>query len=224
MHTRLTRWRKLGPALTVVVVLALVVGVVAVVAALDGAQRAAARPTVASVWQTLAAKPLHLARLAPGQVCAPSLVQRSVSPDYTFTAGNGPVYVIAASANGVFTYIPPDLFSAGQGTTSTPALGGTKVRWQIAPGYTGPVLIRGRQLDGPDQLYFNGGLDQPAGNALGTEPVLSQLRLMGGGATAPSWPTWVTLTRLAHPGCYAYQVDGASFSYTITFQAVSEAG
>lgn len=235
MGTRLMWLRKLGTALVIVVVLAIVVALAAVIAAARsvqqgrGAQQGARPPVVASVWQTLEAKPLRLSQLAPGQVCAATQARQSVSPDYVVAVGNGPVYVVGGADTGVFTYTPANLFNASLGinapATSVPAkLGGAKTRWQIAPGYTGPVLIRGRQLDGPNQLYFNGGLDQPNGNALGTEPVLSQLRLMGGGAVAPSWPTWVTLTRLASPGCYAYQVDGLSFSYSITFRAVSEVG
>jgi len=199
------------------------VGVVAIVGALWGAH-VAARPTTPSVWQTLAAKPLRLARLAPGQACAPTPVRANVSPDYGAVVGSGPVYVVDSAATGVVTYIPPNLFNTGLGASGQASLGGAKVRWQIAPGYQGAVLIRGRQLDGSNQLTFNGGLDQTNGNALGTEPVLSELRLMGGQTNSASWTTWVTLTRLSHPGCYAYQVDGSSFSYTITFQAVSEVG
>jgi hypothetical protein len=224
MNTRLARWRRLGPILTVALVATLIVSGVAIAIALNSARQASARPRLASVWQTLAAKPLHFTHMAPGATCVATAAQQSLSPDYGAALGAGPVYVVDSGANGVVTFIPPALFNTASTTGGQTALGGVKVRWQIAPSYQGAVLIRGAQLDGSNQIGFNGGLDQTHGNALGTEPILSQLRLMGGGATAPSWPTWVTLTRLAHPGCYAYQVDGASFSYTITFQAVSEAG
>ncbi len=223
MRTRQTRWRRLAPALTVAFVIAVVGGVVAV-ALLNGVGLASARPAPASIWQTLAAKPLRLSRLARGQSCAATPVRQSLSPDYTVSVGAGPVYVVGGAPSGVVTYIPPSLFNSGLNESGQAALGGVKVRWQIAPSYHGAVLIRGSQLDGPNRLAFNGGMDQPEGNALDTRPVLSQLRLMGAAANAPGWSTWVTLTRLSHPGCYAYQVDGVSFSYTITFQAVSELG
>lgn len=53
------------------------------------------------------------------------------------------------------------------------------------------------------------------------EPRLTELRIDGQAVTPPSWPTWITFTRLATAGCYAYQVDGTSFEETITFQAVA---
>ncbi|MBA2462339.1 MAG: hypothetical protein H0V45_11335 [Actinobacteria bacterium] len=47
---------------------------------------------------------------------------------------------------------------------------------------------------------------------------MRELQLEGGGDN-PS------LTRLRAPGCYAYQVDGRTFSYVIVFEArVEEAG
>jgi hypothetical protein len=73
--------------------------------------------------------------------------------------------------------------------------------WIIAAGYTGPALVRGRQLDGPYQLRFERGV------------VPSHERRLRGGGDHPS------TTRLRAPGCYAYQVDGLRFSYRIVFEA-----
>jgi hypothetical protein len=72
-------------------------------------------------------------------------------------------------------------------------------------------LIRGRQIDGPNELRFGPG-DNPS-----TELQLdeSNMAVIGEG----DWPNWPSYTRLRTPGCYAYQVDGTSFSTVITFQA-----
>jgi hypothetical protein len=73
-------------------------------------------------------------------------------------------------------------------------------------GYRGPVLIRGRRLDGPARLRFDGG----------RTPRL-ELRI-------PATPSYFTrrrpaFTRLSAPGCYAYQVDGTRFSRLVVFDA-----
>jgi hypothetical protein len=89
--------------------------------------------------------------------------------------------------------------------------GGNAVLWAAVKTYRGPVLIRGRQLDGPNLVRFGDG----------TEPV-SELRLMRATAqTTPPWSgrVWDTYTRLSTPGCYGYQVDGTSFSRVIVFSA-----
>ncbi len=216
MRIRLTWLRSVRTIPIIIIVAVLVIAMVAVSSVLILNQRAAVE---SSVWQTLAARPVHLAHLAAGEPCTVTPTPSRGSPDYAVAVGSGPVYVVGGAASGALTYTPAGLFDSQPGS-----LGGAEARWQIAPSYTGPVVISGRQLNGPNQISFNGGMDQPTGNSLQLEPPLSELRLMGGGAAAPTWPTWVTLVRLSHPGCYAYQVDGLTFSYTITFQAVSELG
>ena len=172
----------------------------------------------ASVWATLASKPLQLPVVAPGATCPVTAAQQHISPDYATTIGAGPVYIAAAQGSAqALAFVD----AASQGDASS-GWGGAKVYWQIAPAYTGPVLIRGKQLDGTHAVRFNGGLGQGHSNPEGTEPILDELHLTGGGATAPSWPTWITFTRLQAPGCYAYQVDGLSFSEVIVFQAVAQ--
>jgi hypothetical protein len=91
--------------------------------------------------------------------------------------------------------------------------GGQKVLWVIAPSYAGPVLIRAQQLDGPHALLFDDGVD---GSSVTLQP---SLRLMGGPGYGTPWPNWPTNTRVEASGCYAYQVDGLTFTYTIVFQA-----
>ncbi len=92
----------------------------------------------------------------------------------------------------------------------------TRVTWRAAPGYRGPILIRGRRLGAG-----------PAGGAAvgfgeGHRPY-DELQLMSSGRGAPlsaaaGARAWLTLTRVRTPGCYAYQVDGTSFSNVIVFR------
>jgi len=91
-------------------------------------------------------------------------------------------------------------------------LAGSKVLWVIAPRYSGPVLIRGRQVDGSKPLWFQLG---------GNQPALPEMQLPPG--TIPGWRAWPSATLLTKAGCYAWQVDGTSFSTVIVFRAVIQA-
>jgi hypothetical protein len=88
--------------------------------------------------------------------------------------------------------------------------GGQKVLWAAAPRYAGPVLIRGRELDGPQAVGFGG-----------DRVPFDEMQLLAAGATSAGepagWREWPSYTRLRGGGCYAYQVDGANFSTVIVF-------
>ena len=71
--------------------------------------------------------------------------------------------------------------------------------------YHGPVLIRGAQLDGSKVVRFDRGSPLPAG----------ELRIKPGKGTRDR----ASFTRLRAAGCYAYQIDGTTFSRLIVFQA-----
>jgi hypothetical protein len=87
-----------------------------------------------------------------------------------------------------------------------------QVTWIAAGTYTGPVLIRGGQIGG-------GAL----GFGTGARPY-DELQLLGAGRGAPRVAAhgraWITYTRIPSAGCYAYQVDGTSFSEVVVFRAV----
>lgn len=78
------------------------------------------------------------------------------------------------------------------------------------------MLIRGGRLDSPDALRFNNGrvpsdemripIGARGGGPPGLKPVGQRFR--------------PALTRLRAPGCYAYQIDGTTFSRLIVFRAV----
>ncbi len=83
---------------------------------------------------------------------------------------------------------------------------GAQVTWH-ASGYSGPILIRGRQLGGSGAVGFGEG-----------HVPYDELQLLGTAMGAPPGQ-WPSFTRVQGPGCYAYQVDGTSFSAMIVFRA-----
>jgi hypothetical protein len=89
--------------------------------------------------------------------------------------------------------------------------GSFKAMWAIDPRYVGPVLVRGRQLDGDDVLKFEKG--EPGFSDYTREHPTTELH-ESGGYVHPS------VTRVQSLGCYAYQVDGIGFSYSIVFRAI----
>jgi hypothetical protein len=88
-----------------------------------------------------------------------------------------------------------------------------KAMWAIDPRYLGPVLVRGRQLDGDDTLRFEKG--EPGFSDQTRAHPAPELR-ESGGYIHPA------VTRVRTLGCYAYQVDGIGFSYSIVFHAIAE--
>jgi hypothetical protein len=153
-------------------------------------------------WADLRQRPLKLPAVAPGGAC-PTATGRAVSPDFGPAAGNGPVYAVGLGSGGVYDY------------SSTIEEGGwyyLKVLWVGSPSFKGPVLVRGRQVDGPAEMRFERGADPPKELRLHTDQA---------GTSASRWTNWPTYTRLRAPGCYAYQVDAPGFSEVIVFKAVN---
>jgi hypothetical protein len=155
-------------------------------------------------------RPLHLPRVLPGGRCPASRLHdlgSFVAPGL----GTGPVYPVLGS---VLAFVFPP--TGGSALFSGSAWGGTKVLWIAASSYRGPVLIRGRELDGPHEVRF-GDARIPA----------VEMRLSVPGAYSvgepAGWREWPSYTRLQAGGCYAYQVDGTRFSIVIVFRALSAA-
>ena len=156
-------------------------------------------------------RPLRLPHLSPGMTCPVSRAQplgAFVGPGL----GPGPVYPIIGDS-GVLRFNYPASQSS-QSPFAGSKWGGQKVLWVAAPSYRGPVLMRGRQLDGPHAIGFGAA----------AVPV-ADMQLLAPGASSPGeppgWREWPSYTRLRAGGCYAYQVDGASFSTVIVFRAVA---
>jgi hypothetical protein len=159
-------------------------------------------------WTGLLRRPLKVPTLAPGSPCPATaaggtLGQRGNRDAPEVPAfGPGPAYPTLASA------------SAGAELVYSPAggldgWGGTKMLWTV-PRYYGPIVVRGRQLDGPNELRFDRG-------PTWTNRLHHELRLVG-----PYRELNPAATYLLSSGCYAYQVDGRGFSYLIVFNARAE--
>jgi hypothetical protein len=85
----------------------------------------------------------------------------------------------------------------------------TKVIWIRVGDFAGRVLVRGRQLDGPNVVRFSGIHVANPG---------SEMRLLFRPQTAEG--VGVRYTRLRAAGCYGYQADGESFSEIVVFRAL----
>jgi hypothetical protein len=161
------------------------------------------------VWTKLH-RPFHFPRLDAGASCpvsAATTVDLGVEGVLSLP-GRGPAYPnFGGGATTLeFTWPPTrnqvDFYGTGWS--------GNKVLWWVAGTYHGPVLIRGRQIDGNERVRFERGLPPPL-----------ELRIPAGKGYGP-WkgardrPSY---TRVRAEGCYAYQVDGTTFSRTIVFEA-----
>jgi hypothetical protein len=164
---------------------------------------------VSDDWTSLR-RPLHLPRLPAGAVCPVSHVDPRVregrSKDGSgIFIGRGPVYPGLGDNSGL-------LWATRYGFSGSPWFG-EKVFWYVLPSYRGPVLIRGRRLDGPEWVRFNGGrLPAPE---LRIEPG----RTVTWEGQSPGSRGVPSTVRVREAGCYAFQIDGTNFSRVVVFVA-----
>src|SRR6266540_5656886 len=153
-------------------------------------------------WNPLR-RPLHLPKLAAGATCPVSPVDPRVREGRTSDGGGifigrGPVYPGLGDNSGL-------LWATRYGFSGSPWFG-EKVFWYVLPSYRGPVLIRGRRLDGSQMMGFNG-RKRPA-RELPIKPNQS-VSWQGQPRGSRGVPSDV---RVLKPGCYGLQIDGTSFS------------
>lgn len=172
----------------------------------------AATDIAPAAWNILRARPLRLPALPPGAAC-PAAQGQSVHASFGAAIGDGPVYIVGMGTDGVLHAVRP-----AAGSRGAAAWGYQFSLFIIDPRYQGPVLARGGQIDGGQRLLFNGGLDQLNGFSPKTITLLSQLRLESGPGFGAPWPNFPADLRMVTPGCYAIQVDGATFSEVIIFR------
>ncbi len=153
-------------------------------------------------------RPLKLPTLSTGAAC-PKTPSKAVNPDSgLFAAGGGPVY---PAGLGVFS---GTLTRAGAVDT----MQGTRLDWFVDPGYTGPVLVRGRQVDGARDAQFAPA--NPASPSVGRANAELQLTGNGDVASPSGWRRWNMYLETTAPGCYAFQIDGTSFSNVVVIAVV----
>ena len=150
---------------------------------------------------TLSVGALHLPSVPAGAAC-PTTPRRSHtgSGEASTVLGEGPVYPVADYfKDGTILELRPDDREPDGNYRK-------KVRW-IGVDYTGPILIRAARIDGPGaaSVDFSYRGEQRDGGQYDdlSEPVtdIPATTLIGG------------------PGCYAYQIDGTTFSTTVVFRA-----
>jgi hypothetical protein len=153
-------------------------------------------------------RPLHLPPLVRGR--CPVQRARVVEPNVSAALGPGPVYAVIADPAGPWNTLT---FGPARGSIlAGSGYAGQKVLWLGAPSYHGPVLIRGGQLGGHHPVKF----------FAGTPVLFPELQFPpqpDGNPGAGGWRQWPSGTAVRAPGCYAWQVDGTTFSYSVVFRA-----
>ena len=155
----------------------------------------------ANTWDRLR-RPLHL----PHRVSAGQCVVSSGRPARTYSSafgsasalGPGPAYPVVDVVEGRVRERPT-------GVTGTRGFV-FKALWIISPNYRGPVLVRGDRVDAPGEMKFR--FNHPTATA--------EMRIPAAPRNYASWRSAPSNTVVSGHGCFAYQIDGTSFSAVVT--------
>jgi hypothetical protein len=156
-------------------------------------------------------RPLHLPALGPGARCPASSGRRFVNGQFGGIAlGSGPVRPLISAPGGDPKHGVLALSRQSPGSHWW----AIKTLWFSRPGYRGPVFIRGRRIGGPGKVVF------------GEEPSLIDPQLPPGPTIngTHGWREWPGGTFVRSFGCYAWQIDGTTFSTVVVFKAVRGRG
>jgi hypothetical protein len=178
-------------------------------------------PSADVVFAALSERPDRLPTLRPGAQCPLSgaIELQGIPTEAALGPGTavkkldeGPIYLAFPAIPRNLDLFPP----SSQGWRAATILVVSK------PSYGGPVLLRGRRLDGEGDIAF------------GPSRVESELRLPSApwdermtsivvwGRTVhprPGWRLAIAQVHMQAGGCYGVQVDGDSFTYAIQFYA-----
>lgn len=165
----------------------------------------AATGATSSGWAL--ARPLHLPHVVPGHRCPTAPGARVI--DGQALNGVSPAFLVGAPAT------PAGVISLAQSATDSFGWRSQKTPWQIARTYNGPILIRGARIDRPGSVRF----------AEGDGQHLRDLRFASGANYAlphhlDQWRLLPFATLFRTKGCYAFQVDGTTFSHIVTMRVV----
>ena len=122
--------------------------------------------------------------------------------------GKGPVYF-------AWTFRVDDERDALFGLEGVPREGSAyraKTSWVSSPDYSGPILIRGRRLDGTGWLRFRVTSEDAVRDATIRAPA---------GGDPSRWSFWPAHVVLPGPGCYGIQIDTLRGSDIVIFRASS---
>ena len=159
---------------------------------------------------TLRARPIVVPSLPAGFACPVTSDFATLSKDLGPMAGSGTARPVGLDPTGTL-----DIGNSSDGT------GTAKVLWAIPIDLAGPVLIRGRQLDGGGTVTFAVG-----DNALANDLVLDSstaASISKNGVTTKSldggWYGIPTSSSFTAAGCYGFQIDSAHGSDIVIFSA-----
>ena len=157
-------------------------------------------------------RPLHFPVLRPGQRCPASHGSSgpvTIAGDIGTEFGNGPVHVlIRASRHGVAGLLAH---------TNSPPWLGFKTLWFSVPAYQGPFVIRAVRLGHPGQVSLAGTPPAMAPIVVPPGPTIDTVPLGNG---RPGYRKVQSVFWVRSPGCYAWQVDGLTFSEIIVIRAL----
>lgn len=151
---------------------------------------------------------LQLPMVLPGiDPCPVSPQQTAHNLDSQFgygpAVGSGPVYALMGDMQaGTLRYSKSYSQSHFKGGWAY-----FKGLWMARAEVSGSLLIRGRQIDGPNAIGF-GESDDPS------------FEMQWNITPGNTWASLPSETRIQGPGCYAYEVDGQEGSTAIVFQVV----
>ncbi|SCG67227.1 hypothetical protein GA0070613_4271 [Micromonospora inositola] len=163
--------------------------------------------TPAAAVASLLARPLRLPTIPAGTDCPVTQARPLAAGEGQFTTnvfGTGPLYPLPP-------YLGPNTTLRLSGETPRPdGLYEKKVVWANKGGYTGPAVVRIGRLDGPGhgqvRLYYDAAASQAEALVFGLSNDPTQ------------WPSG---TFVSGPGCYAYLIEGTTFSDTIIFKVTA---
>jgi hypothetical protein len=148
---------------------------------------------------------LRVPALAAGEACV-TAPGKAVSPDLGDALGDGPVYMVGYGMEGTSS-----IYNGRED-------GGwyyLKTIWTAPPDFHGAFLLRGRQIDGPNEVRFS----EDTTATPDMQVILSSDPVPG--STPSGWLPWITYARVRAPGCYGIQVDGLAFSEVIRFRVLA---
>jgi hypothetical protein len=178
-------------------------------------QRPVSSPTP-DAYASLGQRPLQLPALPPDGVCPTSQgrVQALPAPAYPSSInvlGRGPVFLEAADTTDVAT-------PSGMAHVLPQQNGMYRIKgpWISRPEYPGPILVRGRKLDGSDKVRCeyspHGYQSQEA----------MRLDVSNNNGTNYGWSFWPSGIVFSSLGCYGLQIDGLNFTDVIILKVIAE--
>jgi len=163
-------------------------------------------------------RPLLLPEMGPGSGCPRTTGRQMTTGDAGgFALGNGPAFPIVAESRdraGVFHF--GEVRQNGEWWP-------LKTLWVIDPSEDGPVLLRAARLWGGGEIALapEQGAERLEEIQTSTGTLLARqvLLVRGPNVSASGWREFPGATYISRSGCYGFQVDGRTFSYSIVFEA-----